>query len=59
MKKLSDALKTLIGLEREAYGLAEQPDAPSASVTINQAGPTATMDEIRAVIQENAATPKV
>jgi hypothetical protein len=59
MKALSDSLKTLIALEREAYGLTDQPAAPVNNVTVNQIGPAATVDEIREVIQENAAQPKV
>lgn len=59
MKKLADSLKTLITLEREAYGLAEEPTPPAApSVTVNNA-PSATLAEIQQVLRESAATPKV
>lgn len=59
MKKLAETLKTLIGLEREAYGLVDQPAAITNNVTVNQGGPQATLDEIRETLKENAATPKV
>jgi hypothetical protein len=59
MKKLSDTLKTLIGLEREAYGLADETPAPVApSVVVNNA-PPATLAEIKQVLTENAANLKV
>jgi len=59
MKKLAETLKTLIGLEREAYGVAEEQTPPPApSVTVNNA-PPATLAEIKQVLTENAANPKV
>lgn len=59
MKKLADSLKTLITLEREAYGLAEETPPPAPpSVVVNNA-PAATLAEIQQVLQENAAAPKV
>ncbi|HUZ95755.1 MAG TPA: hypothetical protein VMU57_12675, partial [Edaphobacter sp.] len=59
MKKLADSLKTLITLEREAYGLAEETPPPAApSVVVNNA-PPATLAEIKQVLTENAANPKV
>ncbi|RQR87713.1 MULTISPECIES: hypothetical protein [unclassified Burkholderia] len=59
MKKLADTLKTLITLEREAYGLAEETPPPAPpSVVVNNA-PVATLAEIQQVLMENAATPKV
>jgi hypothetical protein len=59
MKKLSDTLKTLIGLEREAYGLADETPPPVApSVVVNNA-PPATLAEIQQVLRESAAAPKV
>jgi hypothetical protein len=59
MKKLADTLKTLIGLEREAYGLADETPPPVApSVVVNNA-PPATLAEIKQVLTENAANPKV
>jgi hypothetical protein len=59
IKKLADSLKTLITLEREAYGLAEETPPPAApSVTVNNA-PAATLAEIQQVLKESAAAPKV
>jgi hypothetical protein len=59
MKKLAETLKTLIGLEREAYGVAEDaPPPPAASVIVNNA-PPATLAEIKQVLTENAANLKV
>jgi hypothetical protein len=59
MKKLADAMKTLIGLEREIYGLANDvAPPPTASVVVNNA-PPATLAEIKQVLTENAANPKV
>jgi hypothetical protein len=59
MKKLAETLKTLIGLEREAYGLeGDTPPPPGASVVVNNA-PAATLAEIRDVLKESAAAPKV
>ena len=57
MRALADSLKTLIALEREAYGLAEEvpPPAPP-SVVVNNA-PPATLAEIQQVLRESA--PKV
>jgi hypothetical protein len=58
MKKLSDTIKTLITLEREAYGLADEPPPPAApSVVVNNA-PSATLAEIQQVLRESG-TPKV
>lgn len=59
MKALSDSLKTLIALEREAYGLAEEAPPPAPpSVVVNNA-PPATLAEIQQVLRESAASPKV
>jgi hypothetical protein len=59
MKKLADTLKTLIGLEREAYGLADEAPTPAQpSVIVNNA-PSATLAEIQQVLRESAAAPKV
>lgn len=59
MKKLADSLKTLITLEREAYGLADEAPPPAApSVTVNNA-PPATLLEIQQVLRESAVAPKV
>jgi hypothetical protein len=58
MKKLADSLKTLITLEREAYGLADETPPPAApSVIVNNA-PPATLAEIQQVLRESG-TPKV
>ena len=54
MKKLAETLKTLIGLEREAYGLADEaPPAAAPSVVVNNA-PSATLAEIQQVLRESA-----
>jgi hypothetical protein len=59
MKKLAETLKTLIGLEREAYGVAEDSPPPAPpSVIVNNA-PPATLAEIQQVLRESAAAPKV
>lgn len=59
MKKLSDTLKTLIGLEREAYGLSDESPPPAApSVVVNNV-PSATLAEIQQVLRESTAAPKV
>lgn len=59
MKKLADALKTLITLEREAYGLADEPlPAAPPSVVVNNA-PLATLAEIQQVLKESVDAPKV
>ena len=53
-KKLSETLKNLIGLEREAYDLADnQPPPPPGE----SSGPT--LEEIRAVLEENGRNRKV
>lgn len=58
-KKLADAMKTLIGLEREIYGLAnDATPAPNTSVIVNNA-PPATLAEIQQVLRESATAPKV
>jgi hypothetical protein len=58
MKKLADTLKTLIGLEREAYGMTDEPPPAPPSVVVNNA-PPATLAEIQQVLRESAAAPKV
>jgi hypothetical protein len=44
MKKLSDTLKTLIGLEREAYGISA-PQEVNVNATVNSKGPRELTDE--------------
>lgn len=58
MKKLADTLKTLIGLEREAYGMTDEAPPVAPSVVVNNA-PSATLAEIQQVLRESAAAPKV
>jgi hypothetical protein len=59
MKALSDSLKTLIALEREAYGLAEEAPPPASPSVIVNNGPPATLAEIQQVLRESASAPKV
>jgi hypothetical protein len=59
MKKLADSLKTLITLEREAYGLADETPPPVAQSVIFNNAPPATLAEIQQVLRESAAAPKV
>lgn len=57
-KKLADTMKTLIGLEREAYNIDTQI-LPITNIAINNHGPTATMDEIQTILKGNFITEKV
>ena len=55
LKKLSEAMKTLIGLEREAYGLASIETASQVNnIVYAPGGPTATLEEIKEVLANNA-----
>jgi hypothetical protein len=45
MKKLSDTIKTLVGLEREAYGIATTPQEVNLSATVTNKGPRELTDE--------------
>jgi hypothetical protein len=58
MKKLADTMKTLVALEREAYGLPDA-SAPVTNITVNPVGPTATVEEIQVELKKNEATRKV
>lgn len=59
MKKLADTLKTLIGLEREAYGLADEAPPPAPPSVVVHNSPPATLAEIQQVLRESAAAQKV